>query len=153
MAWPAPQQESMDDGYRTNWRKILTPVLAGGLFLLLAHLIPVSRLMMGGAHDAISPPPDFAQVQSWINALKAEDLIEPAKLQEMQAALDKLKERPAQDWYTQDNLEAASSLKELTEQSMNSLAQDLDQADEAVQAMKEKMQTPGDTAGLAGDAG
>ena len=145
LSWPAPMGDS-GDGYRANWKKILVPLLAGCFFLWAAHLIPVSHLRLGSSHDPISPPPDFVQVQNWINALKAEELIEPAKLQEMQAALDKLKERPAQDWYTQGNLEAANSLKELTEQSMNSLAQDLNQADEAVQVMKEKAENP-DSAG------
>jgi len=140
LPWPAPR-EKFDDGYSANWRQILTPFLGGLLFLWVAQLVPVSRVKAGTANDVISPPPEFAQMQTWINTLKAEDLVEADKLQEMQSALDKLKNRPQQDWYTQSDLEAASSLKELAEQSMNSLAQDLDQADQAVQAMKERAES------------
>jgi len=105
-------------------------------------------LKLGADTEPISDPPEFTQVQNWINALKADDLIEPDKLQETQTALDKLRERPAQDWYTQSNLEAANSLKELTEQSMNSLSQDLSQADQAVEAMREKEESSSDAASL-----
>ena len=92
--------------------------------------------------------PSSLRVQSWINALKADDLIEPDKLQEMQAAFDKLHNRPAQDWYTQGNLEAADSLKQMTEQSMNSLAKNLDQADQAVESMRDKMESSNDASAL-----
>jgi hypothetical protein len=132
--WPAPAAKVLD-GYAANWKQIVLPILAGSLFLGIAHVVPVSTLRTAAGSGPISEPPDFAQVQNWINALKADDLIEPAKLQDLQTALDKLRDRPAQDWYTQSNLEAANSLKELTEQSMSSLAQDLDQADQTVESM------------------
>ena len=66
----------------------------------------------------------------------------------MQNTLDELHDRPPQDWYTQDNLEAANSLKELTEQSMNALAQDLGQADASVEAMRDKAENPNDASSL-----
>jgi hypothetical protein len=145
--WPAPPQK-IEDGYNLNWRQILLPLFVGGIFLACAHLVPLGRLKSAGHAQPISEPPEIAQVQSWINALKAQALIQPDKLQEMQAALDKLRERPAQDWYTQGNLEAASSLKELAEQSMNSLARDLDKADQSVQSLQEKAASPGDSGAL-----
>jgi len=134
--WPRAQREGIDDGYHPNWKLILVPALAGMVFLYAAHLIPVYGLKNAGASGAISEPPDFAQVQNWLNALKAADVIEPDKLQDLQTALDKLRQRSPQDWYTQSSLEAADSLKELMEQSMNSLEQGLDQADQSVQAMQ-----------------
>ena len=145
--WPKPPAQ-IDDGYAPNWNQIALPVLAGTLFLWCAHLMPVHRMKLGADSSPISEPPELAQVQNWINALKAEDMIEPEKLQDMQNALDKLRDRPPQDWYTQGNLEAANSLKELTEQSMNSLAQDLSQADQSVEAMKEKADNASDTTSL-----
>jgi hypothetical protein len=145
--WPTPLSK-IRDGYADNWKMILMPLLAGSLFLWIAHIVPVSRTKLGTNGEPISEPPEFAQVQNWINGLKAEDLIEPDKLQEMQTALDKLRARPAQDWYTQSNLEAANSLKELAEQSMNSLGQDLDKADHAVQAMRDKMENSSDSSSL-----
>ena len=145
--WPAPPAHVFD-GYVQNWKLVAAPLLAAGLFLWAAHRIPVNPMKLGTANDPISEPPEFAQVQSWINTLKAEDLIEPDKLQDMQSSLDKLREHPAQDWYTQSNLEAANSLKELTEQSMNSLAQDLQQADGAVQDLQKKMESSNDPSTL-----
>jgi hypothetical protein len=147
VAWPAPRP-GLHDGYAANWKQILLPLLAGIVFLGAAHLIPVSPLKLGASSGTISEPPDFTQVQNWINALKADDLIEPAKLQDMQSALDKLRQHPAQDWYTQSNLEAANSLKELTEQSMNALSQDLDQADQAVESMANQQQNGADAGSL-----
>lgn len=147
LPWPIPRTQ-IDDGYIANWKQIVLPLLAGSIFLWGAHLVPVKSLKPGASAESITEPPEFTQVQNWINSLKAEDLIEPAKLQEMQATLNKLRERPAQDWYTQSNLEAANSLKELMEQSMNTLSQDLDQADRAVQATQEKATTSNDAAGL-----
>jgi hypothetical protein len=140
--WPTPP-ETIEDGYRLNSRQVMLPLLAGGLFFAAAHLVPVGRTSSAAHAQPISEPPEITQVQSWIKALKAQDLIQPDKLQEMQAALDKLRERPPQDWYTQDNLEAASSLRELAAQSMNSLAENLAKADEAVQSMQDKAPGPG----------
>lgn len=139
--WPEPPVK-IDDGYTPNWNQIALPILAGIIFLWSAHLVPVSRMKLGAESTPISEPPELAQVQNWINALKADDLIEPEKLDEMQSSLDKLRDRPPQDWYTQGNLEAANSLKELTEQSMNALAQGLDQADQSVDAMRKKAENP-----------
>jgi len=145
--WPAPPKK-IDDGYAPNWNQIALPVLAASLFLWSAHMFPVHPLKLGDEKVPISEPPELAQVQNWINALKADDLIEPEKLEEMQTALDRLHDRPPADWYTQDNLEAANSLKELTEQSMNALAQDLGQADASVQAMQEKAENLHDAVSL-----
>lgn len=135
--WPAPAAE-VDGGYTPNWKQILIPVLAGVAFLAASRLVPVGHSGSAASAQPISEPPEMAQVQSWIDALKAQQLIQPDKLQEMQAALDKLRERSAQDWYTQGNLEAASSLKEVMEQSMNSLSHDLDGADQAVQSLQQQ---------------
>jgi len=140
--WPRASQEHITDGYNPNWKQILVPVLVGIVFLYAARLIPVYGIKAGAASGAISEPPDFAQVQNWLNALKAADLIEPDKLQDMQTALDKLRQKSPQDWYTQSSLEAGDSLKELMEQSMNSLEQGLDQADQSVQAMQAGQQDP-----------
>ena len=134
--WPAPPEE-IDDGYVGNAR-MAWPVLAGVACLLAAHLVPVNHLKIGFNTDPISEPPEFAQVQSWINALKEENIIEPEKLAEMQTALDKLRDQPAQDWYKQSDLEAANSLKELMAHSMNSLSKDLDAASQAVHSMQQK---------------
>jgi len=136
--WPRAPKERITDGYNPNWKQIFVPLLAGIAFLYAAHLIPVHGFKSGASAGAISEPPDFAQVQNWLNALKAADLIEPDKLQDMQSALDKLRQKSPQDWYTQSNLEAADSLKELMEQSMNSLEQGLDQADQSVEAMQQQ---------------
>jgi hypothetical protein len=146
--WPRASQERVHDGYNPNWKQILAPVLAGIVFLYAAHLIPVYGIKAGAASGAISEPPDFAQVQNWLNALKAADLIEPDKLQDMQTALDKLRQKSPQDWYTQSSLEAGDSLKELMEQSMNSLEQGLDQADQSVQAMQAGQQDPAGASSL-----
>jgi hypothetical protein len=83
--WPMPAPR-IHDGYADNWKPILIPLLAGSIFLWIAHIVPVSRMKLGTNSEPISEPPEFAQVQNWINGLKAEDLIEPDKLQEMQTA-------------------------------------------------------------------
>jgi Skp family chaperone for outer membrane proteins len=134
--WPRASRERIDDGYHPNWKLIVVPVLAGLLFFYAAHRIPIHKIVAAATAGAIAEPPDFAQVQSWLNALKAADVIEPDKLADMQSALDRLRQRSPQDWYTQSSLEAADSLKELMEQSMNSLEQGLDQADQSAEAMK-----------------
>jgi hypothetical protein len=136
--WPRTTNEPLSDGYDPNWKQIFVPALAGILFLYAAHLVPVHHVSAAAGSGTISPPPDFAQIQSWINTLKAADLVEPAKLDEMQSSLDKLRQRSPQDWYTQSSLEAADSLKELMEQSMNSLESNLDSADQSVEAMQDQ---------------
>ena len=139
--WPRTSGGPVDDGYNPNWKQILVPLLAGIVFLYAAHLVPVRAFHATGTAGTISEPPDHAQVQNWINALKAADVIEPDKLQDMQAGLDKLRQKSPQDWYTQSSLEAADSLKEMMEQSMNSLEQGLDQADQTVQSMRDQQQS------------
>ena len=115
VAWPERPQK-IDDGFSVNWSFLLLPVVMGSLFLWAADHVPINRAGLRTATGSISEPPAFAQVQSWIDALKQTDLIEPEKLQSMQDTLNRLKEQPASDWYSQNNLEAADALKELTEQ-------------------------------------
>lgn len=137
--WPrAINDDHTPDGYELNWKQIVVPLFAGILFLYAAHLVPVHQLKAGSVSGTISEPPDFAQIQNWINQLKAADVIEPEKLAETQASLDKLRQRAPQDWYTQNSLEAADSLKQVMEQSMNTMESNLDQADEALDAMQEQ---------------
>jgi len=135
LPWPEVRS-TREDGYVENWKLILLPLLLGAAFGAVAHFVPIHHLKMKAGSDLISEPPELTQVQNWINALKAADLVQPDRLQDMQSSLNKLRDRPPQDWYTQSNLEAANSLKELTEQSMTTLAHDLDQADQAVQSMQ-----------------
>jgi hypothetical protein len=146
--WPRATSGPISDGYRPNWKQIVVPLFAGVLFLYAAHLVPVHQARADASSGTISQPPDFAQIQSWINSLKAADVIEPAKLQEMQAALDKLRQHSPQDWYMQSSLEAADSLKELMEQSMNSMASGLDKADQAVEALQDQQGNSNSAASL-----
>jgi hypothetical protein len=148
VSWPKPTV-FVGDGYVENWKWLLTPLLAGIAFLWAAHLVPIiAQARAAGIAGQIAPPAEFAQVQAWIDALKAEDLIEPEKLQDMESALDKLRDQQARDWYTQGNLEAANALKELMAQSMNGLSRDLEQADRTVQAMRDQAAAPGNGASL-----
>jgi hypothetical protein len=134
--WPEPPSRRIEAFYILNGQRIFLPLAAGVLALAVAALMPVRHAKAAAGSEPISEPPDIAQVQSWVDALKADCLVQAEKLREMQATLDNLRDRPPQDWYTQGNLEAASSLKELAQQSMNSLGQNLDQADQSVQAMQ-----------------
>ena len=145
---PAEQALAESGGYQLNWKEFLLKPCAALIFFLMAGIVPVHPVHPFNGVLATQLPPDLVQVQTWLDKLKQENLIEPEKLKEAEDQLDQFKNRSPQEWYTQENLEAADALKESTAQSLVALENGLDKADQALQDGLDKTSPTGGMDGL-----
>jgi hypothetical protein len=82
-----------------------------------------------------------------METLKEQNVVEPATLENWQDRLQELSEKPAQDWYGQNGLEAAESLRDELSQEMDALGKNLQKASDQVGSL-ESLPTGADPAGL-----
>ena len=145
--WPAPVTDAVRP-LRWRWQRMLSPLGLSAGFLLLGLVIPV------GAPRAALPTPvvlptAIKQVESWTEALKKDQLVESSTLEAWQEKLEQLRQRPAQEWYGQEGLEAAESLRDQMSQEIDALGKNLNQASALVNAAQ---QLPADTSATQLDA-
>ncbi len=142
LPWPK-FRESVKAGFRLNLNSVLRPAVAL-LFFMACVWVPVRDLSSQFHSPASELPPDVVLVQEWLEKLKQEELIEPQKLQDLQQQVDAFKNKPPEDWYKQDNLEAADALKEATAQAMMNLSSGLDQANDSLDKVADNQQKKAD---------
>ncbi|MEO7934003.1 MAG: hypothetical protein ABIT76_12680 [Chthoniobacterales bacterium] len=134
-AWPQPR-ENLTDALDWRWRKVTWPILAGIALWLAANLVPVPGLTRTVARPQ-EQPPAWAEVQTTIDALKKEDVVEPASLENVQDQLDTLRGQDAKEWYDHASLEAGDNLRAETDQAIRDLQKSLQvSADTAAKLMQ-----------------
>jgi hypothetical protein len=133
--WPPAQPATaIKDGFLWRWQWILVPAILAVACLALAFLIPVR------APDSVDPtpiPPPLAtqQAEKLIQELKNEKLTRKEDLDKFQKAIDDLKSKPGQEWYSHSSLEAADTVRESLKQSVADLGQNMKKAAEGLKKM------------------
>ena len=122
--WPAPCE--IREPVRWNWRRLAGPVALSVAVLLAAEWgkLPNSR----ARENAVEPPLAWAQVSSWVQILEQSQLLEPDALQNLRDAVDQVRQKSPESWYSQSTLEAADTLRDKTEQSLKSMLRDLEKS-------------------------
>jgi hypothetical protein len=96
--------------------------------LLAAATVPISR---AAARASVGePPPEWSELESWMTALRAADLVEPEALRSWEERLAALRRQPKEHWYDPSSLEAGDALKDELRQSLRSLAEGVESAEE-----------------------
>ena len=108
-----------------NLTRAVTPAAFAAALLLAAATVPVQRVL---ASSPTTPPPALAEAQALLQELSDEKLADEAALREWQQRLDEVKARPSREWYEQDTLEAADTLRDRLDSDIRELARDLDNA-------------------------
>jgi len=125
--WPNFPEEALKP-VQWQWGPSARPLLASLAFLLAGLFVPV-----GAPPKPYLPPPAqlpiaVQQVQTWTETLKEQKLVEPAMLETWDQRLQQLKKKPAQEWYGQEGLEAAESLRNQMSQEIDTTGKSLKKA-------------------------
>ena len=124
-AWPLPQRR-LPAFYHLHWPRQLSALAASLVFLLVCVLLPAREQIQNPLSEKPSPPLALAEVESWVEQLKEEEaLVEEQALDQLGQAVEDLKSRPGDEWYTAGALEAAENLNEHTRNALASLAREL----------------------------
>lgn len=132
--WPRAAAKT-PEVLRWRWRPVLS-MLAPALLMLLAGAyvyVPKDREKSAGW---VSKPPALEQLESWVQTLEQNKLVEEKVLEELKQQVEQLSGRPAEEWYTQGNLEASDHLKSRLKNQLQSLQKDLQAASGALEKMR-----------------
>ncbi len=135
MGWPELPAEPVRP-LQWRWLASAQPVLASVAFLLAALFIPVSAPPKPALPPPTQLPPALQQVQSWTEKLKEQNLVQPATMESWEERLAQLKQKPQQEWYGQESLEAAESLRNQLAQEINTMDKNLKKTADLVAALQ-----------------
>lgn len=123
--WPElPSGESRETAFRWNIARALVPVAAGLLLVVVAWWIPLPA-----ANTAASAPPvepgAWEQMEEWLETLKEEELIADERIEEIETKIEELRNRPEEDWFSHNSLEATDTLRETLGTELREIANEL----------------------------
>jgi len=130
---PEPGAVNPRDGLFWRWSRILLPLAFGALLLVAAGWVPISAT--GSETAASAEPASWRQVQSLLETLKKEAVVEPGAVASWQEKLDALRRRPRESWYSQSSLEAGDSLRDALRDGLRGMEGHLDRANQALSGM------------------
>jgi hypothetical protein len=135
-SWPA-RPARPQDSWPVVWRWQRPAVLMActAVALLLAARVPIADAGAARKH-MIEKPTDARIVESWMQELQKEKLVDERSAEEVDRKIAELMERPAETWYEHASLEAAGALKEQTQADLRELAGNLARAEQAAAALQ-----------------
>ncbi|WAC18656.1 hypothetical protein OVA24_15595 [Luteolibacter sp. SL250] len=131
--WPAPVPE-VDPGVRWHWPRLVVPPLAALALLAAGLFIPVSS-----AKTPTTPPEQpqaWKQLDSSLEHLSKEELVDEKYLEETRKKLEELKAQKEEQWFSHSSLEATDSLKKEHRSEMDRVEQELERAEKALESLE-----------------
>jgi hypothetical protein len=104
--------------------------------LALATLVPVPQAKAARAR-LIEKPAAVREVESWLEQLKQEEVVEDSSLEEVEQKIEELLRRPSDQWYEHASLEAAENLRDETGRELQELGSALEQMRGSVTTLAE----------------
>jgi hypothetical protein len=132
--WPVPI-EKIDAGLAWQWPRLLVPPL-GALVLLAAGLfIPMAARSL---HPAGAPeqPQAWKQLDTELDKLTKEEVVDEKYLEETRKKLDELKSQEEEQWFSHSSLEATDSLKKAHRAETERVERELGRAEKALEALE-----------------
>ncbi len=131
---PWPAETAAPDGLAWNRRKVLPPFIFTLAVVVLAVAVPLPRpqpLTVGKLEEPLA----WQQTEALLAVTEKEEVVPPASLETLREALEELRGRTPEDWYSHASLEAGETLRASVEQSLESLARDFSAADAALEKL------------------
>jgi hypothetical protein len=129
--WPAFPSRA-DDGLRWDWQRLFGPpnfmlaCVAAGL------LLPVAE---EGGSTPPGQPQAWQQVEDWLKELREEQVADDESIREREEQFEALKQRPQEQWFNHESLNAADELREQMRRDIRDLARNLADASRSLNAL------------------
>ncbi|MFD0894693.1 hypothetical protein KBB96_05255 [Luteolibacter ambystomatis] len=127
--WPNPPA-AVDAGIEWNWPRLLVPILGTLLLLAAGLLIPVSK--PEAAKHPTEAPQAWSKIESDLNKLADEKMVDETYLEDMRKRLDELRAQKEEDWFSHSSLEATDSLKKAHQSEISRVERELGRAEKAM---------------------
>jgi len=125
-----PEAIGAGDAFRSRLLVAGGPLLAGLVIWALAAWLPLPQSEAGST--PLTQPLAFTETEELLQALEQVEQLEPESIDRFEEALDQLRSRPAEEWYSHSSLEAGESLLANLQDSARRLADSLEGADGAL---------------------
>mgnify|MGYP001047542326 CR=1 FL=1 len=133
--WPAPRQVPAKL-YDFRWQRPVWAALLSCAFLLAALIVPINYSPSDPLAENPAPPLALSEVENWIEQIREEEIVEDSSLEKLRQAVEELKGRPSDEWYTAGALEAADSLNEQVASALSTLAHELQTSSALLQGVE-----------------
>lgn len=131
-AWPCPPAQ-VKDGLHWQWQRLIIPPLFFIVCMAGAHLLPLNV-----DEPQVMPtakPQAWHQMEEWLEKLKEEKIADKNALEEREQKLRALSERPKEDWFSHESLNASDELREQLKRDIQRLGQQLSDAARSLDAL------------------
>ncbi|MGF1449287.1 MAG: hypothetical protein ACFB20_07705 [Opitutales bacterium] len=143
--WPEARTLPLPPYRQRAGRTEFAALLSIGLLLAGAFVpLPTVEALPPRAEN---PSPALEQTLELVRDLRDHDIIEPPQLDALEQQARQLSERPQEDWYRQETLEAAEHLRSQTQEDLQQLAENLSEAASQLDAAASAL-SAGDPAAL-----
>ncbi len=113
-SWPA-RRDDAQLALRWQWSKLFWPPLAALALALIAAYVPIPASVDQPVKPS-SQPPSWTAMEQKLDALAQTELVEEKAREEFREAVQALRDRPQEEWYSHESLEASDHLNaQLTE--------------------------------------
>jgi len=125
-AWPQPSPAA---GGHWRWRvgRVIAQLAGAAALVYLATAIPLPGAA-APVPGPLAPLAAWTEVETWIDALKKDDLVQPDSLENLREQLEALRRQDPDSWYDHASLEAGDNLHAETERAIRELQQNLQSA-------------------------
>ena len=143
IAWPTIP-DKVRTGIEWQSKKIATPLIVSLFLILFSIWIPVTPRELP-PELPVQEPIAWNQVETWLDVLEKEDLVDEKDVTEIQEQIEELRNQPTKEWYDHNSLEASDALRKKVEKELKALK-------EGVEALSQSLAEAEELAGGADEA-
>jgi hypothetical protein len=133
--WPEPPIRAID-GVQWRWDRVLLPFVLAVAFLTVAFAWPFKR--PESMDDlVIAKPPLWGQMERMLEEIEEEKIVEEEDTARVREQLEQLMNRPEDEWYSHNSMEATDALRKAVNANMQKLNSNLTTAQRAISAFQQ----------------
>ncbi len=132
--WPAPVAKT-DAGISWQWPRLVVPPLGALVLLAAGWFIPLSP-RAGATSGPPEQPQAWKQLNSQLDHLTQEQVVDEKYLEDTRKRLDELKSQEEEQWFSHSSLEATDSLKKSHRAETERIERELGRADKALENLE-----------------
>lgn len=133
-AWPEVPIQALD-GMEWRWDRVLLPFVMAIACFSVAFAWPF-KMPDELERIAVAKPPLWEQMEEMLKQLEEEKVIDEGDVKRVQEQLNQLMERPEEEWYSHNSMEATDALNKAVQANLQKLESNLAKAQRAVNAFE-----------------